>query len=185
MRQSSWLRSLVFGVGFSLSFMSVYDCAYVGTQFEGSLVGWASFQGMRLLELPGSHLFVSLFGLEEIYNADPNLLIPFRIGFPAVVMVVLGMVVGFLWPSRPYVSEQPERPGDTGVWGHGVLVLSLVGAVGFGFLLGFLAFVLGVLLISRPVPVPKPSRVSAWLGIVIGALDVAGWTIGLAIQLEG
>jgi hypothetical protein len=57
--------------------------------------------------------------------------------------------------------------------------------VGFGFLLGFLAFVLGVLVISRPVPVSKPSLVSAWLGMVIGALDVAAWTIGLAIQLEG
>ena len=67
--------------------------------------------------------------------------------------------------------------------GHVVLILSLVGTVGFGFLLGFLAFVLGAIMVNRPIFVPRSGRVRAWLGMVIGALDVVAWTVGLAVQL--
>ena len=164
--------------------MSVYDCAYVCTQFEGSFIGWASFQGLRLLELPGNHLFVALFGLEEVYNTDPNLLIPFRIGLPVVVMFVLGMVVGFLWRPMPPAGRQKESSEDANLLAQVVLILSLAGVMGFGFLLGFLAFVVGAAVVSQPTFVRKPGCVCASLGMVIGAFDVVAWTLGLAIQLS-
>ena len=183
MRHSSWLRSLVFGIGFSLAFMSVYDCAYVGTQFEGSFIGWASYQGLRLLQLPGNHLFVLLFGLEEIYNTDPNLLIPFRIGFPVMSMLVLGMIVGFLWRPVSPVEPSVDQDGSFAYQSRAVLVLSLAGMVGFGFVLGLLAFVLGAMVLGQLSPAAGTDRVRVWLGIVIGAFDVVAWTLGLAIQL--
>ncbi len=172
------------GVGFALVFMSVYDCAYVGTQFEGSFIGWASFQGLRLLELPGNYLFVAIFGLEELYNTDPNFLIPFRIGFPALVAMILGLTVGASVCSNLPPADEPQSNNRTDLWGKAALSVALIGTVGFGFVLGLVAFILAALIATQPTRVHQEHRTLLNLAMVVGAMDVVVWTIGLAFQLS-
>jgi hypothetical protein len=97
--------------------MFVYECAACAMLFQTSFVGWASFQGRRLLDIPGTKLFVWHKGLGELYNVSPNLVMAYRVGAAVVLLFVLGLVFGAvvqLLGCRSRKEKVTLSPGSPG-----------------------------------------------------------------------
>ncbi|HIE52665.1 MAG TPA: hypothetical protein EYP85_12990 [Armatimonadetes bacterium] len=178
------------GLWFSLIYLLVYNCTYAGMLFEGTFLGWASFQGQRLLNIPGHRFFAWRYGLEALFNTSPNVLAGYRIGVALVLSFVLGSVWGLLFPffsrglgprgSEP-ADEADAQPSEARGMAIASAMLALVGTVAFGYLLGFLAVVFGSLALRRSSQ--GAERRWACLGQLWGVFDLVVWTIALAVQV--
>ncbi|NQT84403.1 DUF4190 domain-containing protein [bacterium] len=180
------------GLFVSLAYMFVYECAACGMLFETSFVGWASFQGRRLLDIPGTKLFVWHKGLGELYNVSPNLVMAYRVGIAIVLFFAVGIVLGVLIqlfgrrsPGQTAVSSG-DGPGrrvataGTSSLAMASAVLAGIGIFGFGFATGFLAIILGTIAAAQ---IRGDSELSgkfwARAGQILGALDVIFWTLAM------
>jgi len=185
------------GVLFSLAYMFVYECAAYGMLFETSFLGWASFQGRRLLDIPGTKLFVWHRGLGELYNVSPNLVMAYRVGAAIVLFFVAGVVLGSIIQllcrrspgeassSSRWESEKNRAAPRTSNLAVASAALAVVGTFGFGFATGFLAVILGTIAADQ---IRKSSQLSgkfwARAGQILGALDVVIWTLAMEYMVK-
>lgn len=192
------MRLLRSGTFFVLFYMFVYDCARVGMLFGESVLSWAAFQGTRLLDLPGTKLFVWRCGEGELYNASRNLIACYKIGAAIPIAFVIGIAMGLVSTLVPGLRLRttergeglPESPvpgtvGEPRTSGLAIasLVLALVGAPCLGFLLGFIAILFGAIA-SRQISSRSDTggRRLAVLGELLGAIDIVIWTFALTIE---
>jgi hypothetical protein len=99
---------------------------------------------------------------------------------------------GPIVPARPVVTGWMPTPARDPVstatkkWNRlaiAALIVAILGIPLFGIVTGLIAIVLGCLALSGHTPTWKGAAMAV-AGIVLGILDVAGWTIGLLMVLD-
>jgi len=182
-------RAVKAGVLMVLFCLFLYDCARFALVVPESLLSWGAFQGARVLDYPGTRLFVRLHGEGELWNVSRNVLTVYRLGAVVVIAFLVGAILGLLARSR--AGREPESPVDKGgsageASGLAVasFVIAVVGLPCLGFVLGFIAVVLGTIACRRMARSPDSrGRTSAVWGRLIGAVDIVLWTILLTIEM--
>jgi len=182
------------GVGFALGSIMLYCCAKVANAFAGgrTLLEWATTKGMQLIKIPGSRYLKYDVGEVMSWNVSAKTKLFYQFGTMVVLAFVLGLIVGalcivfrkplarFLAQSEPSQGDQPAAPQETKTSRQAIycLMLALVGTIGFGFLVGFVAFIVGMLARRELAANPRlKGSFLIWAGQVIAALSIAGWLV--------
>jgi hypothetical protein len=177
--------------------MFLYDSARMGALFGGSFLSWAAFQGMRLLDLPGTMFFVWYYDEGELYNVSRNLLACYRIGAAVLLSFLAGVIADLFlrpigkWiavPAESHCSRETEiSPTRSSGLAVASVVLALAGVFCLGFLLGFLALLFGSRAVRESGRVSTRQHVAsrrlALLGQIAGGIDVVIWTLAMALEI--
>jgi hypothetical protein len=183
-------RIVIGGVFLSLTFLFVYGNGvfFSNAVPESSFLGWASTQGVRVLQMPGELFRRSVVTEHDIWNQSFNAKVRYWIGVGAAGSFLIGCVAGALFHLAfgRLLQDVPEP--DPSVKGFSApaavsLALALMGGVAFGHILGYAAAILGWVALRDVARHPSRSgRRCAVAGIILGAAVLLIWTVVLQIQ---